>query len=99
MGKPKKKRASTLEKPEETKSDVLFLLKDNYSLGYTFTRLSYNSIVSVNPLKKQNVYATMDDYIIHQTAVDPLPPHLFDIAFNAFSHMKTLFQNQCLFFL
>jgi chitin synthase len=81
---------------------VVSCLRERFLADTIYTRIGSATLVAVNPHK----YVASDaDAVLHKYAAEfretsenkvPLPPHVFQLANNAYYHMRRTAQDQCI---
>jgi len=97
--------ATDLSKLSPVSDDIIVAcLRERFMTDTIYTSIGASGLVALNPHKYVSSNA---DSVLHKYAADyrdpsdhkePLPPHIFQIANNAYYHMRRTTQDQCFVF-
>jgi chitin synthase len=88
--------------PSVSDDIVVSCLRERFMADSVYTRVGTSAIVAINPHKYVSSNA---DSILYKYAAEyrdtsehktPLPPHVFQLANNAYYHMRRTTQDQCI---
>jgi len=99
---------STLPLSSITDDTIVTILRERFMTDHIYTALSSNALIALNPHK----YVQSNSDVVCQRYIDEyrdttlyetpgkerLPPHVFQLASNAYYHMKRTGQDQCIIF-
>lgn len=83
---------------------IVACIRERFMSDNIYTNIGTSALVALNPHK---YVASNADSVLHKYAAEyrdtsehkqPLPPHIFQMANNAYYHMKRTTQDQCILF-
>jgi len=90
--------------PAISDDTIVSCLRERFMSDHIYTKIGSSALVAVNPHK---FVPTTADSVMHKYAAEYrdtaqnktiLPPHIFQLANNAYYHMRRTTQDQCILF-